>query len=104
MSFDDIPIPGEIIEVEGDKKTNTIFMLALSTCHWCKKGKQWLKDNNYNYRFVDVDNLPIEEKREFKREVSKLFNTMVRYPFLIVDGQKFYAGFNIDNWKEMLLE
>jgi len=104
MNFEDIKIPGEIIEVEGAKKTNTILMLALSTCHWCKKGKQWLLDNGYQYRFVDVDQVPISEKREFKREVSKFFNTMVRYPFLIVDGDKFYAGFNIDNWKELLLE
>jgi glutaredoxin len=104
MNFEDIDIPGEIIEVDGEKKANQIFMLALSTCHWCMKGKAWLKEHNYHYKYVDVDKLPIDIKREFKREVSKVFNTMVRYPFLIVDGQQFYAGFNIDNWKEMLLE
>ena len=104
MSFEDIKIPGEIIEIEGDKKANEIFMLALSTCHWCKKGKDWLKTNNYHHRYLDVDKLPLDVKREFKREISQFFNTMVRYPFLIVDGKQFYAGFNIDNWKEMLLE
>ena len=90
--------------VDGDKKANEIFLLALSTCHWCEKGKKWLKDNNYTYRFVDVDKVPFDEKREFKRTIGKHFSTMVRYPFLIVDGDKFYAGFNIDNWKEMFIE
>lgn len=104
MNFEDIFIPGEIVEVDGEKKTNNIFMLALSTCHWCQSGKKWLKDHNYHYRYVDVDKLKMEEKLELKRNVSKFFNTMIRFPFLIVDGQKFYAGFNIENWKEMLVE
>lgn len=104
MSFKDIKIPGEIIEVEGDKKTNEIFLLALSTCHWCMKGKAWLNENKYHYKFVDVDKIETEERINFKREVSKLFNTMVRYPFIIINGKKFYAGYNPDEWKEMLIE
>jgi len=104
MNFADIKFPGEVVTVEGEKKANEIIMLALSTCQWCKKGKKWLKDNNYSYSYLDIDKVPFEDKREFKRAVSKHFNAMVRYPFLIVDGDKFYAGFNIENWKEMFLE
>jgi len=104
MKFEDIKIPGEVVNIDGEKQTSDIFMLALSTCQWCNKGKKWLQDNSYKYRYIDVDKVAFDDKREFKRAVSKYFNTMVRYPFLIVDGDKFYAGFNIDNWKEMFLE
>ena len=32
-------------------------MYALSTCIWCKKTKQMLKDLGVDYTFEDVDNL-----------------------------------------------
>ena len=104
MKFEDIKIPGDIITIEGEKHASDIFMIALSTCQWCKKGKKWLQENNYKFRYLDIDKVPFDDKREFKRDISNYFNTMVRYPFLIVDGDKFYAGFNIDNWKDMFIE
>jgi glutaredoxin len=102
MTFEDIKITGEIVIVNGGKDEKDIFMFALSTCQWCKKGKKWLEDNNYLYRYVDVDLIPFEEKRILKRDLREFFNTMIRYPFLVVDGKEYYAGFNIDNWKQML--
>jgi glutaredoxin len=102
MKFEDIKIPGEIVIVNGEKSEKDIMMFALSTCQWCKKGKQWLLDNKYHYRYVDVDLLPFEEKRALKGELRDFFNTMIRYPFIVVDGKDFYAGFNIDNWNQIL--
>ena len=86
----------------GEKSEKDIVVFALSACQWCKKGKQCLIGNNYNYRYVDVDFIPFEVKRVLKRELREFFNTMIRYPFLVVNGKEFSAGFNIDNWKEML--
>jgi arsenate reductase-like glutaredoxin family protein len=102
MSFKDIKITGDIVIINGEKNEKDIMLFALSTCQWCKKGKKWLEDNNYHYKYVDVDFIPFEEKRILKRDLREFFNTMIRYPFLVVDGKDFYAGFNIDNWKEML--
>ena len=102
MSFEEIDIPGELIIVNGKKDEKNIVLFALSTCQWCKKGKTWLKDNDYAYKYIDVDLLPLEEKRILKKDLREFFNTMIRYPFLVVDGKEFYAGFNIDNWKLIL--
>ena len=103
MTFEDINIPGEIIIVNGEKSEQDIMMFALSTCQWCKKGKQWLKDNNYQYKYVDVDLLPVKEKLNLRGELKSYFDTMIRYPFIVVDGKDFYAGFNPDNWKKILV-
>ena len=105
MKFEDIKIPGELTIVHGEKSNNDIIMFALSTCQWCKKGKKWLEENNYSYRFLDVDFLPIEEKRKLKRSLMRVFDVMVRYPFLVINGGKsYYAGFNIENWEALLKE
>ena len=64
--------------------------------------KQWLEDNKYSYRFLDVDLLPISEKRDLKRSLMRFFDATIRYPFIVVDGKDFYAGYNPENWKSML--
>ncbi len=104
MKFEDIIIPGALTIVNGEKDNKDIIMFALSTCQWCKKGKKWLEDNKYSYRFIDVDLLPIEEKRKLKRSLMRVFDVMVRYPFLVTNGEKSYAGFNIENWEALLKE
>ncbi len=104
MKFEDIIIPGALTIVNGEKDKKDIIMFALSTCQWCKKGKKWLEDNNYSYRFIDVDLLPIEEKRKLKRSLMRVFDVMVRYPFLVTNGETSYAGFNIENWEALLKE
>ena len=102
MSFEDIKIPGEIVIVDGEKSDKDIIVFALSTCQWCKKGKQWLSDNNYAYRYLDVDLLDIEDKRDLKRALMRFFDVNIRYPFIVVNGEKFYAGYNPENWIPML--
>ena len=102
MKFEDIRIPGNIVIVNGEKDDHDIFALTLSTCQWCKKGKQWLIEKGYTHKFLDVDLLPYDDKQELKRSIRNLFETMIRYPFLIIDGKEFFAGYNPEKWEEML--
>ena len=105
MNFDEIKIPGNIVTVEGEKKMHAIFAFTLSNCMWCKKGKQWLKDNGYSYSYVDVDLLPLDEKRELKSDLREVFKILsIRYPFLVIDGANYHSGYDIDVWKEMFSE
>jgi len=102
MTFEDIHIPGEIVLETGGKSDKDIFLFTLSTCQWCRKGKQWLKDQDYSFRYLDVDLLPIEEKRELKRALMRFFDATIRYPFIVIDGKDFYAGYNPENWVPLL--
>jgi len=43
------------VKVEGKNKKNKVFLYTLSTCGWCKMTKQYLKDNDTAYEYLDVD-------------------------------------------------
>ena len=48
MSLDQVKIPDNVVvEVTGPRDTHKIFLTTLSTCMWCKRGKQWLIDQGY---------------------------------------------------------
>ena len=102
MLLDSVNIPGKPIKVEGTKKNHEIFMFAISTCQWCTKGKNWLNENSYEYTYLDIDKIPLEEKRVLKRELKEAFNTIPRFPMLIVDRSQFSTGYAPLEWEELL--
>ncbi len=103
MSLDTITIPGGIVKVQGTRKqTNEIFVFAISTCMWCKRGKQWLKDRGYQYSYLDIDKIPVEEKNKLKEEIKEVFGVHPRFPFVVVDKTQWNAGYNPNQWEEML--
>ncbi|MFX1506045.1 MAG: glutaredoxin domain-containing protein [Promethearchaeota archaeon] len=103
MSLDMIKIPGNIENVEGTNEQNEdIFLFAISTCVWCKKGKRWLKKKGYSYSYFDIDKIPVKEKNQLKKDIENAFGIKPRFPFLIVNKVKFDAGYNPDTWEEMI--
>ncbi len=103
MSLEMIKIPGDIAFVEGTKKKRQdIFLFAISTCMWCKKGKRWLNKKGYSYSYLDIDKIPVKEKNRIKNDIEKIFGVKPRFPFLIVDKLRFDAGYNPDTWEEMI--
>jgi glutaredoxin-like protein NrdH len=49
-----MPYQNQIKKVPG-LKVKEVMLFALSTCIWCKKTKQLLKDLGLEYSYVDVD-------------------------------------------------
>ena len=43
-----------VIHVDG-KDAGHVMLYALSTCGWCKKTKQLLRENNFKFEYLDVD-------------------------------------------------
>ena len=60
-----------ISKVAGKNNKHRVFVYALSTCVWCKMTKQYLKDNNVEYEYVDVDLCTEEEKQIIYEEQNK---------------------------------
>lgn len=103
MSLDSIKIPGDIETVEGTRKQdNTIFLFAISTCMWCKKGKRWLNEHEYSYSYLDIDKIPVKKKNQLKNNIEKVFGVRPRFPFLIVNKMQYDSGFNPDIWEEII--
>ncbi|MFW9903541.1 MAG: glutaredoxin domain-containing protein [Candidatus Thorarchaeota archaeon] len=104
MSLDMIKIPGGITSVEGTKKQyQDIFLFAISTCMWCKKGKRWLNKKGYSYSYLDIDKIPVKEKNQLKKDIENVFGVKPRFPFLIVNKVKCDSGYNPDIWEELIL-
>ena len=90
-----------ISKVVGNNSKHKVFVYALSTCVWCKMTKQFLKDNDVAYEFVDVDLADEDDKDKIREEILKKGGDL-SYPTTIVDDKKVIAGFRKDLLKAVL--
>lgn len=88
-------------KVSGKKNGHKVTVYALSTCVWCKMTKQFLKDNEIEYEFVDVDLLDAEDKDKAHQAITSK-GGMLSYPSTIVDDKTVITGFRKDQLKEVL--
>jgi len=76
------------------------ILLAISTCPRCERVKTFLKLHQVSAKIIDVDLLPIEEKRTHMRFLQP-FNPRLSFPTLIV-GDLAVVGEDYDGIKEVL--
>lgn len=91
----------EKIRVSGKNKTHKVLMYAISTCAWCKMTKQFLKDSDIEYEYVDVDMASDEDHEKIRKEITRL-GASPSYPTIIVDEKTVITGFRKDKIKEAL--
>jgi disulfide oxidoreductase YuzD len=63
--------------------------------------KQFLKENNVEFEYVDVDRCNEKEKEEIKREILSRGGELV-YPTIIIDDKVLISGFRKDKLREVL--
>lgn len=90
----------EMKHIEGKKK-GKIVLYALSTCGWCAKTRQLLKDLGVEHSYVYVDLLPREEIEEALHEVER-YNPSGSFPTLVIDESKVIVGFREQEIREAL--
>jgi glutaredoxin-like protein NrdH len=76
-------------------------MYALSTCGWCKLTKQFLKDNNVEFTYVDVDLCGDEDRDEIEAQITKRGGRL-SYPTIIVNDKVLITGAKLDKIAEAL--
>lgn len=91
----------KIEKVPGKNNKNKVFLYALSTCAWCKMTKQFLKDNQIEFEYVDVDKCTPEDLDKVKKNVLDLGGSL-SYPVIIVNDKTLINGFRKDLLKEKL--
>jgi len=93
-----------VVSIEGTRGSHPeIFTFTISTCQWCKKGKNWLNEHGFSYKYLDIDKIPIDDKTALKKELQEVFGVRPRFPFLIVNRTEFLVGFSLKTWEELLL-
>jgi glutaredoxin len=86
--------------VEGADK-GKIMLYALSTCGWCKKTKELLKELGVAFSYTDVDTLSGSEKQAVVEEVKK-WNPSCSFPTLVIGSENCIVGFKEDQIREAL--
>ena len=76
-------------------------MYALSTCAWCRMTKQFLKDNDIEYEYIDVDLCEEEDKQKIRDHIQSKGGPL-SYPTIIVDDNVLITGFRTDKLREAL--
>jgi glutaredoxin len=88
--------------VPGDKKENHIRVYALSTCAFCERAMNFLRDRGYEYEFIFLDQIDVNDKRAMKAELKAQFGSIPVFPLLVLDHSKYISGFVEDKWIEFL--
>lgn len=90
----------EFKHVEGEDR-GKVILYALSTCVWCKRTKRLLNQLGVDYRYVDVDLLDTEEKREALEEVKK-HNPARTFPTTVINDEKAIKGYKPEEIRKEL--
>jgi glutaredoxin len=91
----------KVEKVPGKNRKDKVFLYALSTCAWCKMTKQFLKDNDVEFEYVDVDKCEDEDLDKIKKEILGKGGSL-SYPIIIVNDKTLINGFRKDKIKETL--
>ncbi len=83
--------PMDYVKVEGED-CGDLVLYALSTCMWCKKTKQLLDEMNVAHRYLYVDLLDKDAKKEAMMEMAK-HNNSGSFPLIVIDGEDTILGF-----------
>jgi glutaredoxin len=89
-------------EVEGAQTDLDITVFALSTCAFCRRGMEFLSEHGLGYRYVHVDQLDVERKRQLKQELKDRFDVVPVFPILVINNERAYSGFTKLIWSRAL--
>ena len=89
-----------IVHVKG-KNAGKIVLYTLSTCGWCKKTKEFLREQGLAYDYVEVDLLMGKGKDNVMKEVKK-WNPVCSFPTIVINNQYCIVGFNEDKIRAAL--
>jgi len=85
--------------VAGTNK-GTVMLYALSTCGWCAKTKDLLKELGVAFDFAYVDLLEGTEQDDAINQVEK-WNPSGSFPTLVIDNRKSIVGFREKEIREV---
>jgi len=91
----------QLAKVQGKQNQHKVILYALSTCVWCKMTKQFLKDSDVEFEYIDVDLCEEEEKQKIRQHIQSKGGPL-SYPTTIVDDKVVITGFRKDLLKEAL--
>ncbi|MCF7928460.1 MAG: glutaredoxin family protein [Spirochaetales bacterium] len=86
---------------EGPKEeAKRVTVYALSTCGFCKRGLNFLRDRDIPFRYIYINHMDLDEKAELKEQLRKRYNTRLVFPFVVIDDEDTLVGYAMSSWEE----
>ncbi len=89
------------IEHVNGRKKGKIMLYALSTCGWCARTKDLLRDLGVDFDYQYVDLLEGAEQDTAMNELEK-WNPKGSFPTLVIGDRKSIVGFREEEIREAL--
>ncbi|MDD1687627.1 glutaredoxin family protein [Methanoregula sp.] len=89
------------VEHVDGKNRGHVMLYALSTCGWCAKTKELLRQTGVAFDYVYVDLLEGKDLNDTIDIVEK-FNPSGSFPTLVIDNRKVIVGFREQEIREVL--
>ena len=90
------------IEHVNGKKKGKVMLYALSTCGWCAKTKDLLRELGVDFDYMYVDLLEDHEQDTVLNEIEK-WNPKGSFPTLVIRDKKSIVGFREEEIRESLV-
>jgi glutaredoxin-like protein NrdH len=88
-------------KVEGKNRKHKVLVYAISTCGWCRRAKQNLKDLDVEYEYIDIDLCSGEDRQEITKDILSRKGPLA-YPTVIVDDKILLTGPSREELREVL--
>ena len=92
----------EYCKVEGRQPCLPLRIYALSTCAFCEKAMNFLKNHDYPFEYLFLDLIDQELKKNIKATLKEQHGNIALFPLLVVNGEKAVSGFTEKDWRELL--
>ncbi len=89
-------------EEAGTHDDHKLTLYSLSTCAFCKKAMQFLKDRDIAFRYIQLDTINPMVKQTVKSELRSMYDNLPVFPILVVDDEQAISGFNQARWESVL--
>lgn len=92
----------EFIEEPGGNAEQSLTVYSLSTCAFCKRAMDFLKERDVAFRYVQLDKINPMVKATVKSELKKQYDNLPVFPVLVINDERALSGFNEEKWRNEL--
>ncbi|HUH79560.1 MAG TPA: glutaredoxin family protein [Methanoregula sp.] len=89
------------VEHINGRNVGKVMLYALSTCGWCNKTKELLRELGIDFDYIYVDLLDDPEREETINTVER-WNPKGSFPTLVIGNKKAIVGFQEKEIREAL--
>lgn len=90
-----------LVKVEGKSRRHKVLLYTLSTCGHCAATKQFFRDMDIEFEYIDVDLCDRKEKQEVQRDILKRGSDLA-FPKIIIDDNILITGLDKDRIKKII--